>query len=298
MTQSSFKTIGFIGLGQMGSRMVSHLKGEAALLLCDVDAARTAELAADLGGKAVLVADMADADAVVLMLPNSQIVDQLLRGNNGGKGLFDVLKPGAMVIDMSSSAPTNSIANAAIAAERGLKFIDAPVSGGIRGAEAASLAIMVGGADADYQCALPTLKKMGSNVFSVGKIGAGHAVKALNNLMSAASLAVSSEVFAVGSKFGLDPALMLKVVNASSGQNWVTTVLWQPSVVERGFNFGFTMQLMEKDVRVAMSLFDAMGSDAQISRTIAATWAKALKDAPPGADMTVMALQAEKAIGL
>lgn len=298
MTQSSFKTIGFIGLGQMGSRMVSHLKGEAALLLCDVDAARTAELATALGGKAVSFADMSDADAVVLMLPNSQVVDQLLRGSNGGKGLFDVLKPGAMVIDMSSSAPTNSIANAAIAAERGLKFIDAPVSGGIRGAEAGSLAIMVGGADADYQRALPTLQKMGGNVFSVGKIGAGHAVKALNNLMSAASLAVSSEVFAVGAKFGLDPALMLKVVNASSGQNWVTTALWQAAVVERGFNFGFTMQLMEKDVRVAMSLFDAMGSDAQISRTIAATCAKALKDAPAGADMTVMAQQAEKAIGL
>jgi 3-hydroxyisobutyrate dehydrogenase len=298
MTQSNFKTIGFIGLGQMGSRMVPHLKGEAALLLCDVDAVRTAELANDLGGKAVSVADMADADAVVLMLPNSQIVDQLLNGSSGGKGLFDVLRPGAMVIDMSSSAPTNSIANAGIAVGRGLKFIDAPVSGGIRGAEAGSLAIMVGGADADYQRALPTLKKMGGNVFSVGKIGAGHAVKSLNNLMSAASLAVSSEVFAVGAKFGLDPALMLKVVNASSGQNWVTTALWQPAVVERGFNFGFTMQLMEKDVRVAMSLFDAMGSDAQISRAIAATWAKALKDAPPGADMTVMAQQAEKAIGL
>ena len=298
MTLSSFKTIGFIGLGQMGSRMVQHLKGEAALLLCDVDAARTAELAAKLGGKAVSLADMANADAVILMLPNSQIVDQLVHGSNGGKGLLDVLKPGAMVIDMSSSAPTNSIANAGIAAGRGLKFIDAPVSGGIRGAEAGSLAIMVGGAEADYQRSLPTLQKMGSNVFSVGGVGAGHAVKALNNLLSAASLAVSSEVFAVGAKFGLDPALMLKVVNASSGQNWVTTALWQSAVVERGFNFGFTMQLMEKDVRVAMSLFDAMGSDAQISRAIAATWAKALKDAPAGADMTVMAQQAERAIGL
>jgi 3-hydroxyisobutyrate dehydrogenase len=296
---NTFKTVGFVGLGAMGSQMVRHLKGVANILVFDTDAARAAEAAMASGGKVVDgVSGMSSADAVVLMLPTSAIVDQVLRGANGGKGLLDYLASGSMVIDMSSSAPTNSVANAEIAAKRGIRFIDAPVSGGIKGAEAASLAIMVGGAQADYDRALPLLQKMGGKVFLVGKVGSGHAVKALNNLLAATALVATSEVFAVGAKFGLDPAMMLKVIDASSGQSFQTTHVWQKAVIERSFQFGFTLALMEKDVRVAMSLFDAMGSNAQLSRTSAAVWAKALATAAPGSDMTVVAKQAEQAVGL
>jgi 3-hydroxyisobutyrate dehydrogenase len=296
---NTFKTVGFIGLGAMGSRMVQHLKGAADLLVYDTDPARAKEAAAAVGGKAVDGAGgMSAADAVVLMLPTSAIVDQVLHGANGRKGLLDDLAAGSMIIDMSSSAPTNSVANAEAAEKRGIRFIDAPVSGGIKGAEAASLAIMVGGAQADYDRALPLLQRMGGKVFLVGKVGSGHAIKALNNLLAATALAATSEVFAVGAKFGLDPAMMLKVIDASSGQSFQTTHVWQKAVIERTFSFGFTLALMEKDVRVAMSLFDAMGSDAQLSRTSAAIWAKALKAAAPGSDMTVVAKQAEQALGL
>jgi 3-hydroxyisobutyrate dehydrogenase len=300
MTQSStFKTVGFIGVGVMGSKMVRHLKGVANLLIYDTDPARATETATAVGGKAVDgLSGMGSADAVILMLPTSAIVDQVLHGANGGKGLLDYLASGAMVIDMSSSAPTNSVANAEIAAKRGIRFIDAPVSGGAKGAEAASLAIMVGGAQADFDRALPLLQKMGANVFLVGKVGSGHAVKALNNLLAATALIATSEVFAVGAKFGLDPSTMLKVINASSGQSFQTTHVWEKAVIERSFQFGFTLALMEKDVRVAMSLFDAMGSDAKLSRTSAAIWAKALATAAPGSDMTVVARQAEQALGL
>jgi 3-hydroxyisobutyrate dehydrogenase len=296
---STFKTVGFIGLGAMGSQMVRHLKGVASILINDTDQARAAKAAADVGGKIVDdVSGMGSADAVVLMLPTSAIVDRVLHGENGGKGLLDYLSSGSMIIDMSSSAPTNSVANAEIAAKRGIRFIDAPVSGGIKGAEAASLAIMVGGAQADYDRALPLLQKMGGKVFLVGKVGSGHAIKALNNLLAATALVATSEVFAVGTKFGLDPAMMLQVIDASSGQSFQTTHVWQKAVIERSFQFGFTLALMEKDVRVAMSLFDAMGSDAQLSRTSAAIWNKALAAAAPGSDMTVVAKQAEEAVGL
>ncbi len=204
--------------------MVRHLKGVANILINDTDPARAAEAATVVGGKVVDgVSGMSSADAVVLMLPTSAIVDQVLRGANGGKGLLDYLAPGSMVIDMSSSAPTNSVANAEIAEKRGIRFIDAPVSGGVKGAEAASLAIMVGGAQADYDRALPLLQKMGAKVFLVGKVGSGHAVKALNNLLAATALVATSEVFAVGAKFGLDPATMLKVIDASSGQSFQTS---------------------------------------------------------------------------
>jgi 3-hydroxyisobutyrate dehydrogenase len=157
---------------------------------------------------------------------------------------------------------------------------------------------MVGGAQADYDRALPLLQKMGGKVFLVGKVGSGHAIKALNNLLAATALVATSEVFAVGTKFGLDPAMMLQVIDASSGQSFQTTHVWQKAVIERSFQFGFTLALMEKDVRVAMSLFDAMGSDAQLSRTSAAIWNKALAAAAPGSDMTVVAKQAEEAVGL
>ncbi len=297
---SGFRTVGFIGLGAMGSRMVRHLKGQARLLIADTDEARARAAAADVGGD---VADgpavLADADAVVLMLPTSAIVDQVLHGDGqGNEGLLAHLKPGAFVIDMSSSAPTHTVANAEAAAAKGIRFIDAPVSGGIKGAEAVSLAIMVGADPADYERALPLLRRMGGKVFLVGKVGSGHAVKALNNLLAATTLAATSEVFAVGKKFGLDPETMLKVVDASSGQSFHTTHTWQKAVIERSFSFGFTLALMEKDVRVAMSLFDAMGSDARLSRTAAAVWADALQRAPKDADMTVVALHAEQALGV
>ena len=294
-----FKTIGFIGLGAMGSRMVKHLKGVADIRVYDTDAARAGEAASYVGGRVVDdLSGMQGADAVILMLPTSAVVDKVLHGGEGAKGLLDYLASGAMVIDMSSSAPTNSVANAEIATKRGISFIDAPVSGGIKGAEAASLAIMAGGSQAEYDRALPVLKKMGANVFLVGKVGAGHAVKALNNLLAATTFAAASEVFAVGAKFGLDPLTMLKVINASSGQNFQTTHVWEKAVIERTFSFGFALALMEKDVRVAMSLFDAMGSDAQLSRTSAGIWAKALAAATPGSDMSIVAKQAEEALGL
>ncbi|WP_426990925.1 NAD(P)-dependent oxidoreductase [Cupriavidus sp. 30B13] len=295
--EHAFATVGFIGLGTMGHRMVRHLKGSATLLVSDANAAAAAAAAEAVGGRAVAVADMAAADAVILMLPTSQVVDAVLRGE-GGKGLFDALKPGALIIDMSSSAPTNSVANAEEARRRGLRFVDAPVSGGAIGAEKGTLAIMVGGDAADYEAARPLLLKMGPNVFHVGRVGAGHAVKALNNLMSATALAVNSEAFAVGEKFGLDPAMMLKVVNASSGQNWVSTTHWQPQIVDRKFACGFTMQLLEKDVRVAMSLYDAMGAKGTVSRSVAASCAQSLRAAAPGADMSVMAQQAQQELGL
>jgi 3-hydroxyisobutyrate dehydrogenase len=291
--------IGFIGTGAMGGRMIKHLKGAGEIRAYDTDAARAEQAAALAGGRAVKnIAELAGADTVILMLPTSAIVDQVLAGAGGQNGLLGHLSGGAMVIDMSSSAPTHSVANAEAAARLGIAFIDAPVSGGIKGAEAASLAIMAGGPRADYDRALPLLNKMGANVFHVGKVGAGHAIKALNNLLAATTLTATSEIFAVGAKFGLDPAMMLKVIDASSGQNFHTRHLWESSVISRSFNFGFTLALMEKDVRVAMSLFAAMGSNAVLSRTSAKLWAQALAEAPPGSDMSYLGKLAEDAIGL
>jgi 3-hydroxyisobutyrate dehydrogenase len=293
------KTIGFIGLGAMGSRMVRNLVGSGDLVVYDTDAARTQEVAAAVSGKAAAsLADFAAATSVVLMLPTSQVVDVVVRGAAGQQGLFDILPKGAVVIDMSSSEPTRSVENAQIAKEKGLTFIDAPVSGGIGGAQAASLAIMVGGSDAEFAASRDLLDRMGAKIVHAGPVGSGHAIKALNNLLSATIFAATAEVFAVGVKFGLDPKMMLEVIDASSGTSFHTKHVWQKAVIERNFNFGFAMQLMEKDVRVAKSLITAIGAEPPVSNAAALVWAQALKAAPAGADMSVLARQTEEATGV
>lgn len=293
--EKKFAVVGFVGLGAMGSRMVRNLKGVADLLVSDVDQVRAAESAAAVSGIAIAgVAGMAKADAVILMLPTSAIVDEVFRGSDGRPGLLDILAPGSFVIDMSSSAPTNTVANAALAQKRGITFMDAPVSGGIGGAESAKLAIMAGAAKDDFERARPLLERMGSKVIHVGDVGTGHAIKALNNLLAATIFAATSEVFTVGTKFGLDPAIMREVINASSGGSYMTQVVWPKAVLPRSFDFGFTLQLMEKDVRVAMSLIEATGVETVLSKVSADMWARALKAAPPGADMTELARQIER----
>lgn len=295
----AFGIVGFVGLGAMGGRMVRHLKGVADLLVFDADPARAVEAAAAVSGTAMTdVAEMSTADAVILMLPTSAIVDEVFRGSSGRPGLLDILAPGSLVIDMSSSAPTNTVANAALARKRGITFIDAPVSGGIGGAESGKLAIMAGGSKDDFERARPLLDRLGSRVILVGDVGTGHAIKALNNLLAATIFAATCEVFTVGTKFGLDPSIMREVINASSGGSYMTEVVWPKAVLPRSFDFGFTLQLMEKDVRVAMSLIDATGVEAVLSKVSAGMWARALEAAPAGADMSTLALQIERGAGL
>lgn len=210
--------VGFVGLGAMGSRMVAHLKGFADVQVFDLDVARREQAAASAGGKAVAsISAMTDAQVVILMLPDSPIVDKVLRNE-----LLKTLKSGALVIDMSSSTPANTIENATLAKQHGITFIDAPVSGGIGGAESGKLAIMVGGEAADFARALPLLNRLGTKVVHVGPVGSGHAVKALNNLLGATILVATSEIFAAGEKFGLDPAVMHQVIDASSGGSFMT----------------------------------------------------------------------------
>jgi 3-hydroxyisobutyrate dehydrogenase len=285
--------VGFVGLGAMGGRMVGHLKGFADVQVFDLDVARREQAAQAAGGKAVAsIAAMADVEVVILMLPDSPIVDKVLRNE-----LLKTLKPGAMVIDMSSSTPANTIENAKISKQHGITFIDAPVSGGIGGAESGKLAIMAGGEAADFARALPLLNRMGTKVVHVGPVGSGHAVKALNNLLGATILVATSEIFAAGEKFGLDPEVMHQVIDASSGGSFMTAHAWPRAVLPKSWNFGFAMQLMNKDVGIAMSLIESTGVQTVLCQANAALWAAAVK-ANPGADMTIITKGIREAAGL
>src|SRR4051812_33796854 len=213
------KTIGFIGIGNMGRPMAANLvKGGYEVIVHDLDAKRAREAAMVIGAKAA--ATLAEigkqADAIITMLPTGKEVRACLLDAEGG-ALSSNLPRGALVIDMSSSDPVGSRATHADVARRGLAFVDAPVSGGVPRATDGTLAIMIGGDTAAVAAAKPVLAKMGQRLFEVGGPGNGHAMKALNNVVAGSAFIAVSEALLVGQKFGLDPSTMVDVMNASSG---------------------------------------------------------------------------------
>ena len=296
--QPAWGTIGFIGLGAMGSRMVRHIRHAEQILVHDVDIERSRVLAAEIGARPVAaLKDFAQADTVILMLPDSDAVDQVFRAEGEG-ALLAVLRPGALVIDMGSSTPTRTVENARIAHARGIRFIDAPVSGGVGGAHAASLAIMVGASAETFEAVRPLLQCMGAKVIRAGEVGSGHAVKALNNLLGATILAASAEVFAVVEKFGLDPAVMHSIVDASSGGSFMSNRVWPKAVLPQSWDFGFALALMNKDVGIAMSLIESTGVQTVLSKANAGIWAEANAQAAPGADMSEVVRRMRLVAGL
>jgi 3-hydroxyisobutyrate dehydrogenase len=299
-------TVGFIGLGNMGIPMSRRLV-EAGYQVRGFDTAAEARQAfeaigsSDAGGGATAVTELGavgdGADAVILMLPDSDIVERVLLGRlasepagaGPGGGLLVNLAPGTVVIDMSSSDPARTRVLAELVASAGLSLIDAPVSGGIVGARAGSLTIMVGGPSAAFARFKPMLSAMGKRVVHAGDVGAGHAVKALNNLMSAAHLLASSEALIAGQRFGLDPAVMLEIINSSSGRSWSTENKWPVFVLTEKFDAGFTARLMVKDIKLALSIEHATGVPSAASEAVVATWERALAELGPDADHTAIA---------
>lgn len=166
------------------------------------------------------------------MLPNGKIVEDVVFGRDGANDrLAAGLKAGSVIVDMSSSSPVGTRALAARPAERGIKLVDAPVSGGVKRAVDGSLAIMAGGDAADVERLRPVLGAMGRQVFHTGPVGTGHAMKALNNYLSAAGLLAAGEAMLMGQKFGLQAETMVDVWNASTGRNNATEVKFKPFII-------------------------------------------------------------------
>jgi 3-hydroxyisobutyrate dehydrogenase len=278
--------IGFVGLGNMGHPMTSRLVGAGHHVRAyDVaEAARARAVEAGAVEAATLAAAADDADLVVLMLPNSDIVEQVVTD----PGFAQALSPGTTVIDMSSSEPLRTRALAARLAERGIRMVDAPVSGGVKGAERGALTIMVGGDDADVARVMPVLETLGRPVHA-GAIGSGHAVKALNNLLSATHLWVTSEAIEAGRRFGLDPEVMLAIFNGSSGRSGSTENKWPNFILPGTFDSGFGLRLMLKDMRIAVQLAQQSGAPSRLGADAVDLWAQAADGLPATADHTEVA---------
>ena len=177
-----------------------------------------------------------------------------------------------LVVDLSTTGPATAIEAARALERRGIQFMDAPVSGGVSGAEKGTLAIMASGSKAQFERAKPLLEVIG-RVFLVGdKPGQGQAMKLLNNLLSANAMAATAEVMVLGVKAGLDAEVMLDVLNASSGRNTATTDKFPRSVLDRSFNFGFRTVLLHKDVRLCKEFAEAYRVPFTIGSAVANVW--------------------------
>jgi len=215
------KAVGFVGLGNMGRRMAANLaKAGFDLVVRDADPAAEERFTAAHGGTvATAPTAFADIPVVVTMLPDGTAVREAICGWQGG--IAAALKPGAVVLEMSSSSPVGTQQLAADLAPAGLKVVDAPVSGGISRAESGTLSLMVGGQDEEaFELVRPALEAMGQRIFRTGPVGSGHAMKALNNFLGATAYTAGVEALAIGKQFGLDPQVMLDVVNTSTGRSF------------------------------------------------------------------------------
>jgi len=279
-------TIGFVGLGNMGWPMAENLhKAGFGLIVRDTDAGRQAAFAAAHPGAAVAAApgDFAGADVLVTMLPTGAVVAEALL--DGGIGA--ALRPGTVVVEMSSSDPADTRRTAAELAARGVRMVDAPVSGGVPRAVTGELSLMVGGDDADVASAQPVLRVLGdpARQFRTGALGTGHAMKALNNVVAAATTCATAEALVVGRRFGLDPKTMTDVINASTGRSFVSEI-FASEVLTGRYGTGFALGLLAKDVRIALSVAAAAAVDAPAITLTDERWAAALRDLGPAADQS------------
>ncbi len=292
MTQSEI--IGFVGIGAMGMPMVGNLASAGyPLQVFDLDCGRTEALARQY--KSINVANSlaelgAAVDIVITMLPDGKTVQIALCGNNDSfeDCLLEHASPGTLVIDMSSSSPLGTCNLGQLLAEHDVSFVDAPVSGGVKGAIAASLAIMVGGDETIFERVQPLLAVMGSAVFHTGPLGAGHAIKALNNYVSAAGLVATCEALIAARHFGIDPAVATDIINASSGMNNTTMNKVKQHILSGTFGAGFATSLMAKDIRTALEIIESSDLPVDLARQSAGFWNAAETELPAGTDHTAV----------
>lgn len=292
---STRQTIIFIGIGNMGWPMAALLvKAGHDVAVVDAVEGRAAAFAAACGGRVAtdLPATVKGAEIIITMLPTSKHVTAVI----------DVMRPGftqgQIVIDMSSGAPAATRIIADDLAPLGVTVVDAPVSGGVSRARTGELAIMTGGDAAALDRVDPLLRTMGSTIHRIGAVGAGQAMKALNNLVSAGGFLIGIEALLIGQQFGIDPALMTDVLNASTGVNNSTQKKFKQFVLSRKFDSGFGLDLMVKDLSIALEV----GRDGGVATPFAALCRELSASAAallgPGQDHTALAKLSEALSGM
>lgn len=275
--------VSFLGLGSIGAPMAVHLAedfsltvwnrtAEKAQLFADANTAKVAATPADAGRH---------ADVVITCLPSSREVEAVLLAKDG---LLGGLKPGALMIDCTSGDPATSRRIAGWLEERGMHFMDAPVSGGVKAALSGSLTVMCGGDPDTFQRAHPVLGAFGEKIVLCGPVGAGHALKAVNNALLALHVWSTAEGLATLAKAGVSTQLALEIINASSGRSNASMNLFPERVMNRAFPRTFRLALLEKDARIAAEVAREQGVPAPMIQQVAELFAMARRSLGEEAD--------------
>ncbi|WP_333829403.1 NAD(P)-dependent oxidoreductase [Pararhodobacter sp.] len=248
-------TIGFIGLGNMGSRIARCLRaGGFRVVGYDSNPEAAAKVGIEVGAS---VAEVVRSAQIILMsLPDSKVVEAVVEGDGG---VLSSVEKGQVVVDLSTASASSTIRLARLFDDRGAFYVDAGISGGAAAAEKGTLTLMVGGAEEAIERLTPVFKPIASKVVVMGGAGAGHTTKLLNNFLNAVSLAATAEVMVAGKKAGLDLHQLLDVLNASSGVNFATLNRF-PKIVDGDYlEGGLTSRLMTKDVVLYADLLHELG---------------------------------------
>jgi 3-hydroxyisobutyrate dehydrogenase-like beta-hydroxyacid dehydrogenase len=296
MDQSDIREpLGFIGVGRMGGAMAERLLAAGhPVTVYDPDQAALRRLESAGASRAGSPAAVASAARIVFAsLPTPSAVLDVVRGPNG-------VRHGATVrifIDLSTSGASAAVAIDECLRECGIQALDAPVSGGVAGACAGTLAIMASGPRAAFDAVEPVLTLLG-RVFYVGeRPGLGQTLKLANNLMSQAAIAITAEALALGVKAGLDPQLMLDVINVSSGRNTASADKYPKHVLTRGFDFGFTTGLALKDVRMCLDEAALLGVPMPVGRSVGELLSRTQEEFGAESDCTCVARVVESRAG-
>jgi 3-hydroxyisobutyrate dehydrogenase-like beta-hydroxyacid dehydrogenase len=289
--------LGFVGLGNMGRPMCRRLLAAGQeLLVFDVDREAVALLEREGATGAPSAAALADqAETVFTSLPSPSILTAVALGDQGlHEG--DALR---RVVDLSTVGAGAAARVAKELAEQSIAYVDAPVSGGVSGAAAGSLAVMVAASRSDLDLVRPLLEVLGSKIFEVGdEPGLGQVMKLANNYLSATAIAATSEALAVGVKAGLDPTLMVEVINSGSGKNTATEVKFPRHVLPGTFDAGFTLGGMYKDVRLFTEEAEDEGVPIFVGSAVRHLWQFGVAQLGPDEDMTALAKSVEAWAGV
>jgi 3-hydroxyisobutyrate dehydrogenase len=285
-TGADITRVGFIGTGVMGAPMAANLVRKGfAVTVYDAAPGRAAQVARELGcAAAETLAGLAGSEFVVTMLPDGKVVQDVLTKAQG-RALTRVVQRGTVFIDMSSSEPILTRETGAMLAQQGLTLVDAPVSGARTRAEAGTLAIMIGCGPGELLAKVtPLLSAMGGQLFALGGLGNGHAMKAINNIIAGTTMIAVAEGLALGESFGLDPAEMVDILNVSTGRSFITELVAKEHVIPGRFATGFALGLLAKDVRIAADLGEDIRLDLPMFRLTRERFAMAREMEGPASD--------------
>ncbi len=289
-------TSGFIGLGRMGGAMATRLAlAGHDVLVYDVNPEAVRALVSVGATAADSVAAVADrAPIVFLSLPSLETVEHTVLGS-GGLVFGSAVRT---VVDLSTSGLGLALKLAAGLGPRGIALIDAPVSGGIAGARAGKLSLMVSGPQSAFQAVQPLLETLGRIFYMGTQSGAGQTMKLVNNLLNACAIAITAEGMTIGAKAGLDPHRMIEVLNASTGRNSATQDKWPRAVLPRSFDFGFATGLCLKDVRLCQQEAQELGVAPEVGAVVLDLLERAAARYGPDSDFTIVTKIVEAAAGL